>query len=89
MLVVLAAIDTIDDATLVKIARYTGIDKKRVITLIEKSQSQAGVVIQKTGSVYTIESWGPVIRRTGARMALAGELDPPECRAPAGRGANE
>jgi hypothetical protein len=78
MLVVLGAIDAIHDATLVKIARYTGIDKKRVIPLIEKARSQAGVVIQKTGSVYTIESWGPVIRRSGARMALTGELDPSE-----------
>lgn len=74
MLVVLAAIDIIDDATLVKIARYTGIDKKTVINLIEKARTQMGVVIEKADSVYVIKSWGPVIKRAGARLALTGEL---------------
>jgi len=74
MLVVLAAIDTINDATLVKIARLTAIDKKTVINLIEKARTQAGVVIEKNESVYVIESWGPVIKRAGARMALSGGL---------------
>jgi hypothetical protein len=75
MLVVLAAIDTIEEATLVKIARLTGIDKKTVFNLIEKARTQAGVVIEKNDSVYVIESWGPVIKRTGARLALTGGLD--------------
>lgn len=78
MLVVLAAIDTIDEATLVKIARLTGIDKKTVINLIEKARSQAGVVIGKYDSVYVIESWGPVIKRAGARLALTGRIQTQE-----------
>lgn len=78
MLVVLAAIDKIDEATLVKIARFTGIDKKTVINLIDKARTQAGVVIEKGDSVYVIKSWGPVIKRAGARLALTGGLETQE-----------
>ena len=75
MLVVLAAIDAIDEATLVKIARLTRFDKKTVVNLIEKARTQAGVVIVKNDSTYVIENWGPVIKRTGARLALTGGLE--------------
>jgi hypothetical protein len=74
---VLAAIDSLQPATLVKIVERTGIDKKTVTSLIEQARVQIGVGISKNGAVYAIEDWGPVIKKTGARMALTGALNAP------------
>lgn len=77
MLVVLAAIDSVSPATLVRIAERTGLDKKTVINLIEQARSQAGVVITKNGPEYQIDDWGPVINEEGALMCLTGALNAP------------
>ena len=70
MLSVLAAIDTLSPATLVRLSARTGIDKKTVTHLIEAARIQAGVVIEKDGPVYTLRDWGPVLKKTGAKMCL-------------------
>lgn len=77
MLLVLGAIDTVPQATLVKVAMRTGLDKKTVSSLIRQALEQAHVSIEKTGPIYTIVSWGPVIKKGGARMALTGALNAP------------
>lgn len=77
MLSVLAAIDSMQDATLVKIVAKTKIDKKTVTNLIEQARVQAGVSVVKTGPVYVIDDWGPVIKKTGAKMCLTGALNAP------------
>lgn len=74
MLSVLAAIDSLSSATLVGIAELTGIDKKTVTNLIKQAREQAGLVINKDGPEYFIADWGPVIKRTGARKCLVGEV---------------
>lgn len=78
MLAVLAAIDLIPDASLVKIAARTGLDKKTVTHLVEQAREQAGVIVTKTGPVYALESWGPVIQRSGALQALQGAIEAAE-----------
>ncbi|MFA5627452.1 MAG: helix-turn-helix domain-containing protein [Thiohalomonadaceae bacterium] len=77
MLLVLGAIDAIPDATLVKIAARTGLDKKTVSNLIQQAVEQARVVIEKYGPVYAITDWGPVIKKAGTKMALTGALNAP------------
>lgn len=77
MLTVLAAIDTIADATLVKIVARTGIDKKTVTMLVQQAAEQAGVRIEQGGSIYRLIDWGPVLKRAGAKMALTGALNAP------------
>ncbi|TCV51370.1 hypothetical protein [Pseudomonas sp. 460] len=77
MLSVLAAIDSIPDATLVMIKNATGLDSKTVINLIAQAGDQAGVQVAKTGPVYTLEDWGPIFKRAGAKMVLAGTLAAP------------
>lgn len=71
MLSVLAAIEQGDD-TLVKIAAATGLDKKTVTLLIDQAREQAGVGIEKTGAVYSIPDWGPVLKKAGAKKVLQG-----------------
>ncbi|MYM92386.1 hypothetical protein GTP90_00765 [Rugamonas sp. FT81W] len=77
MLAVLAAIDALAPATLVKLAERTGIDKKTVTNLIEQAREQAGVIVVKSGTQYSIEEWGPIIKKTGAKMCLTGAFNAP------------
>lgn len=77
MLAVLAAIDALAPATLVKLAERTGIDKKTVTNLIDQAREQAGVIVVKSGAQYTIEEWGPIIKKSGAKMCLNGALNAP------------
>lgn len=77
MLVVLAAMDLPQGASLVQIAERTGLDKKSVTRLIEQAREQAGVVVLKKGAVYKVENWGPVVKKAGAKLALTGALNAP------------
>lgn len=71
LLVVLAAIAELrPDATLVKLAARTGLDKHTITGLISQAIEQTGVDIEKKGPVYRIVSWGRVIRPMGAKDAL-------------------
>jgi hypothetical protein len=47
----------------------TRIDKKTVTNLIEQAREQAGVVIAKPSPAYTIQEWGPVIKKPGQKCA--------------------
>jgi len=76
MLAVLGAIDAGHD-TLVQIVAATGLDKKSITSLILQAGKQAKVSVSKTGAVYRIDDWGPVLKKTGAKMALTGALNAP------------
>ena len=76
MLAVLGAIDS-GHCTLVQIAAATGLDKKSVTSLIAQAGEQARVVISKTGATYSIDAWGPVLKKEGAKKALTGALNAP------------
>jgi hypothetical protein len=64
MLAVLGAIDA-GHKTLVQIVAAT------------QAVGQACVSISKTGAMYTIEAWGPVLKKEGAKKALTGALNAP------------
>ncbi len=85
MLCVLAAIDTPQGSTLVRIAADTGLDKKTVTGLVKLAISQADITIEKNGPVYRITDWGRIIKRTGARLALSGALNAPNGEAGIGQ----
>lgn len=74
MLIVLAAMDTMSEATLVKIVASTRLDKKTVTNLIATAQEQAQVEIVKDGPVYTLVNWGPALAKEGALSALDHKL---------------
>lgn len=76
MLAVLGAIDS-GDCTLVRIVAATGIDKKTVTELITQAIEQAQVAIRKTDASYSIDAWGPVLKKEGAIRALTGALNAP------------
>lgn len=76
MLAVLGAIES-GQSTLVQIAAATGLDKKTITALIAQAVEQAHVFICKSGASYSIEAWGPVLKKEGAKMALSGALNAP------------
>lgn len=84
MLAVLAAIEATPDATLVKVAARTGLDKKTVTHLVAQAGEQVGVTLSKTGPIYTLDDWGPVFNPAGAHQALAGALKAPDTRTSTG-----
>jgi hypothetical protein len=77
MLAVIAAVEAIPQATLVKIAALTGLDKKSVTHQIAEAGKQAEVTIIKEGPVYTLKDWGPYINPVGARDTLTGGINAP------------
>ena len=77
LLCVLAAMDRPKGAKLLEIAAVTGIDKKSVTLLISQATAQAGVSIIKDEYSYRIEDWGPVLKRSGAKLALTGAINAP------------
>lgn len=76
MLSVLGAIEA-GHCTLVQIVAATGLDKKTITTLIAQACEQACVSISKTGAVYSLDAWGPVLKKEGAKKALTGALNAP------------
>lgn len=76
MLAVLGAIDA-GHCTLVQIAAATGLDKKTITALIAQAGEQAHVSIGKSGATYSLEAWGPVLKKEGAKKALTGALNTP------------
>jgi hypothetical protein len=79
VLMTLAAVDVLgEQATLVKLASCTGLDKKSITLLLSTAAEQAGVWIEKSGPVYRIKDWGPVFKRQGAELALKGALSAPK-----------
>ncbi len=76
MLAVLGAIEA-GHITLVQIVAATGLDKKTITSLIAQAGEQASVTISKIGPTYSIDAWGPVIKKEGAKKALTGALNAP------------
>ncbi|WP_454727768.1 MULTISPECIES: hypothetical protein [Cupriavidus] len=74
MLAVLAAIDRPHGARLVDITQATGLDKKSVTLLLAQAAEEAGVAIRRDAMRFHVADWGPVIRRTGVRLALTAQL---------------
>lgn len=74
ILVVLVAIEDLKEPTLSNICERTGLDNQTVRTQLRRAQGQFGVKIGRDGVHYVIDCIGPVIRMTGARKALTGEL---------------
>lgn len=74
LLSVLAAIDRPQGARLFEIVQATGLDKRTVSLLIEQAGAQAGVQINRAEFSYHVADWGPILRQTGVKLALSGEI---------------
>jgi hypothetical protein len=74
LFVLLSAIDLLERPTPSAIADLTSLDPETIDDDIEQLHAQFGVEIYKLGTVYRIESWGDILRKSGVvkRLKTAG-----------------
>lgn len=71
LLVTMAAIDRLgSEATVWTVANLTGLSKTKIDFYVAALNYQFGTNIVKDDRVFTIESWGGVLKRTGVKRAL-------------------
>jgi predicted DNA-binding transcriptional regulator YafY len=70
LFVLLSAIDLLERPTASAIADLTSLDKERIDDDIAKLREQYGVMLEKIGDVYRIDSWGEVLRKNGVKKFL-------------------
>ncbi|TES99685.1 hypothetical protein E3D46_22780 [Burkholderia cepacia] len=74
LLALALAIADEERATLTTLSTRTGHHKQTIQDDIEKLRDQLGIAIEKDGPVYRLVSWGPVIKQSGLRKFLLGQL---------------
>ena len=72
LFVLLAAIDALERPTLTTLAEFTGHNKGTIPADVERLREQYKVVIRKDGPVFSIESWGDLLKKEGVRKLLKG-----------------
>jgi hypothetical protein len=72
LFVVLAAIDCLERPTITTIAAYTGHNKGTIDADVARLCEQYGVEIERNGPVFSILSWGDVLKKGGVKKHLRG-----------------
>lgn len=68
--VLLAAIDHLKHPTLTSLADFTGWNKGSIQRDLPKVEEQLGIVIEKSGAVYKILSWGNLVSQKGIKNII-------------------
>lgn len=71
-IVLLAAIDELEYATITTLQDFTGINKGVIKAHIEKLNKYYDVKIEKDGPAYKIVSWGELLNKKGVMKCLRG-----------------
>lgn len=74
LLVTMAAIDTLVSPTAASVAALTGLSKGNIDTYVTALNREFGTCIVKEGPVYTIQSWGEILKKTGVKKLLRGSV---------------
>ncbi|WP_219096209.1 hypothetical protein [Pseudomonas sp. UMAB-40] len=74
LLVTMAAIDALDTPTAASVAALTGLSKGNIDTYVSALNREFGVRIEKEGPVYSIQSWGDILKKTGVKKVLTGSV---------------
>jgi len=72
LFVLLAAIDYLERPTLTSLAEYTGHNKGTIDADVAKLREQFGVDIERDGPVFSIRSWGDLLKKAGVKSHLQG-----------------
>jgi hypothetical protein len=70
LLVTMAAIHTLDTPTSVSIAALTGLSQGNINTYVTALNREFGTQVQKNGPVYSIHSWGDILKKSGVVKML-------------------
>lgn len=68
------AMDELERPTLNALAAETGHHKQTIIDDVPRLRDQLGVRIEKDGSEYRLADWGPVVKKSGIKKLLLGQL---------------
>lgn len=68
------AMAELEHPTLNALATETGHHKQTILDDVPRLREQLGVHVVKDGSVYRLVDWGPVIKKTGIKKLLQGQI---------------
>ncbi|MDR6397921.1 hypothetical protein ACTOWA_00530 [Herbaspirillum seropedicae] len=72
LFVLLAAIDYLERPTLTSLSEFTGHNKGTIDADVAKLREQYGVMVEKDGPVYSVESWGDLLKKSAVKKFLQG-----------------
>lgn len=72
LFVLLAAIDYLERPTLTTLSEFTGHNKGTIDADVAKLREQYGVMVEKQGPVYSVESWGDLLKKNAVKKFLQG-----------------
>ena len=76
LLVVAAAVATLERPTATSVSKLTGLEKGNIDRMVMNDlKSQFGVEVSKTGPVFEITSWGKLLKSTGVKECLTVLID--------------
>ncbi len=70
LLVTMAAIDSLPTPTAASVAALTGLSKGNIDTYVAALNREFGANIVKDGPVYSIQSWGDILKKAGVKKVL-------------------
>ncbi|MBI6855943.1 helix-turn-helix domain-containing protein [Pseudomonas cichorii] len=68
------SMDELERPTLNALAAETGHHKQTILDDVTRLREQLGVEVEKVGSEYRLSDWGPVIKKTGIKRLLQGQM---------------
>lgn len=75
LLALAMAIADLERPTLTSLSAETGHHKQTIQDDVAKLREQLGVVIEKDGPVYHLVSWGPILKHSGLKNFLLGQIN--------------
>lgn len=69
------AMAELERPTLNSLAAETGHHKQTILDDIHRMREQLGVQVEKEGAEYRLVDWGPVVKKSGIKKLLKGQLN--------------
>lgn len=64
----------VERPTLNALAAETGHHKQTILDDVTRLREQLGIVVEKEGFEYRLVDWGPVVKQSGVKKFLQGQL---------------
>jgi len=68
------AMAELERPTLNALAAETGHHKQTILDDVPRLREQLGVIVEKEGSEFRLIDWGPVVKRSGIKKLLNGQM---------------
>ena len=68
------AMSELEEPTLNALAAKTGHHKQTILDDVFRLRDQLGIQVEKEGAVFVLSDWGPVVKKTGIKKLLEGQM---------------